>query len=86
MKNKVLVTVKIPEIDESYDVYLPVNRKIGNIITLLINSIKDLNEIEFEDNCNLFLYSSITGEKYDIDKLLYNTDIRNGSIIYLISG
>ncbi len=84
MKNKVLVTVKIPEIDESYDVYLPVNRKIGNIITLLINSIKDLNEIEFEDNCNLFLYSSITGEKYDIDKLLYNTDIRNGSIIYLI--
>ena len=83
MKNKVLVTVKIPEIDESYDVYLPVNRKIGNIITLLINSIKDLNEIEFEDNCNLFLYSSITGEKYDIDKLLYNTDIRNGSIIYL---
>ena len=84
MKNKVLVTVKIPEIDESYDVYLPVNRKIGNIITLLINSIKDLNEIEFEDNCNLFFYSSITGEKYDIDKLLYNTDIRNGSIIYLI--
>lgn len=84
MKNKVLVTVKIPEIDESYDVYLPVNRKIGNIITLLINSIKDLNEIEFEDNCNLFLYSSITGEKYDIDKLLYDTDIRNGSIIYLI--
>ena len=84
MKNKVLVTVKIPEIDESYDVYLPVNRKIGNIITLLINSIKDLNEIEFEDNCNLFLYSSITGEKYDIDKLLYNTDIRNGSIIYII--
>ena len=28
--------------------------------------------------------ASITGEKYDIDKLLYNTDIRNGSIIYLI--
>lgn len=84
MKNKVLVTVRIPEIDESYNVYLPVNRKIGNIINLLINSIKDLNEIEFEDNCDLFLYSSITGEKYDIDKLLYNTDIRNGSIIYLI--
>ena len=81
MKNKVLVTVKIPEIDESYDVYLPVNRKIGNIITLFINSIKDLNEIEFEDNCNLFLYSSITGEKYDIDVEIVSPLLMGGEVI-----
>ena len=35
MKNKVLVELYVPTIDEIYNLYLPVNRKIGNIIALL---------------------------------------------------
>ena len=29
MKNKILVEVKVPEIDETYSVYLPINKKMG---------------------------------------------------------
>jgi hypothetical protein len=39
MKNKVIVKILVPEIYESYDVYLPINKKIGNIIELLNKSI-----------------------------------------------
>ena len=35
MKNKVLVELVVPTIETSFDVYLPINKRIGNIITLL---------------------------------------------------
>ena len=35
MKNKVLVELVVPVLEENYDVYLPINKKIGNIIELL---------------------------------------------------
>ena len=44
MKNKVLVCLSVPEIDQTYDLYLPVNKKIGNIINLLNKSISELTD------------------------------------------
>ena len=41
--NKVLVKILLPEIDQSYDMYLPINRKVGNVVEL-INKL--LDEIE----------------------------------------
>ena len=35
MKNKVLVNIKIPEIDQDFDIYLPLNKTIESIIVLL---------------------------------------------------
>ena len=29
MKNKVLVKLIVPDIDETYDIFLPINKKIG---------------------------------------------------------
>ena len=40
INNKVFVQLIVPEIDQSYDVYLPINKKIGNII-LGISDFKD---------------------------------------------
>ena len=38
MDNKVLVKLVVPEIDMKYDLYLPISKKIGNIINLLSSS------------------------------------------------
>jgi len=35
MNNKVLVELLVPIIEEKYDVFLPVNRKVGEIIKIL---------------------------------------------------
>lgn len=42
MKNKILVEVVVPDIDEVYNIYIPINKKIGNIIVLLNKAIKEL--------------------------------------------
>ena len=32
MKNKVLTEIYVPQLDEEYDIYLPLNKNIANII------------------------------------------------------
>ena len=85
MKNKVLVNLSIPEIDKKYDLWLPINKKIGNIINLLNKSISELTDGEFPiSNCNK-LYNINTKEQYLPDILLANTNIRNGTELLLIT-
>lgn len=85
MKNKVLVKLKIPEIDKEYDVYLPINKKIGNIVNLLNEAIEEMTNGELKKSNANQLYNVITGERYTPDILLLNTNIRNGSVLTLIS-
>lgn len=85
INNKVFIKLIVPEIDKIYDIYLPINKKIGNIINLLNKSIYELTNSEIIlSNCNS-LYNAKTGEKYSSDILLYNTNIRNGTTLILLS-
>lgn len=84
MNNKILVELVVPTLEESYDVYIPINRKIGNVIGLLSKLVSDLSGGYFIANERNTLYSGETGSKYPIDALVINTDIRNGSKIILM--
>lgn len=84
MKNKVLVELIVPDIDEIYNIYLPINRRIGNIIILLKKALYELTNGVYNENTECFLYSVETGEKYSLNSLLRETDIRNGSSIVLL--
>ena len=85
MKNKVLVCLSVPEIDKKYDIYLPINKKVGNVINLLNKSIHDLSNGELEISNSNSLYNVATKEKYESDVLIANTNIRNGSRLVLLS-
>ena len=84
MKNKVLIQLIVPDIGEEYNVYIPVNKKIGNIIVLLTKAINEFEtEIYEKDNQNC-LYNGETGERYAINDLVRNTNIRNGPKLVLM--
>lgn len=84
MKNKVLVQISVPEINENYDIFLPVNRTIGNVINLICHSIFELSNGSYNGTNKTFLYNSITGEKYSPEVLIRKTDIKNGTKLILI--
>lgn len=84
MNNKILVELVVPVLEEKYDVYIPVNKKIGNVIILLSRVVSELSLGYFQANDNNCLYSGDTGERYDIDVLVRDTAIRNGSKIILM--
>lgn len=63
--NKVLVDLIVPDIEETYSVFLPVNVRIGHIILLLNKSIREMtnNNDLFIDNNNC-LYHQEKGNYY----------------------
>lgn len=84
MKNKVLVELYVPSIDEIYNLYLPVNRKIGNIIVLLNKSLFELTNGSFVGTDVTMLYNRLTGERYPINSILRETNIKNGTSLVLL--
>ena len=84
MNNKVLVELIVPILEENYDVFIPKNRKIGNVIELLSKMVSEMSNGYFQATGKNMLYSGDTGEKYDMNILVANTDIRNGSKIILM--
>lgn len=84
MKNKVLVELVVPTIESTFDIYLPINKRIGNIITLLNKTVSELSDGCYEGTATTSLYNRETSQKYEINTLLYNTDIRNGTTLILL--
>lgn len=83
MDNKILVNLIIPTLEVNYNAYLPISKRIGNIIFLLVKAINEMG-ITFEFNSEIALYNRYTGEIYNPNDLLIDTDIRNGSEIILL--
>ena len=44
MKNKINVDIFVPTINETYNVFIPVNKSVGEIIYLLNKSINELTK------------------------------------------
>lgn len=84
MNNKLLVIIYVPLLNESYDVFIPVNRKIGTIRNLIIDRINELNNNSIENVKNLRLYNKDNCKIYDNNIYVKNSDIKNGSILMLI--
>lgn len=83
MKNKVLIELIVPEMEESYNVYIPINRKIGNVIILLSKAVSELTNGMYVVSDKTELYNADTTEKYQIDDIVLNTTIRNGTRLIL---
>ena len=56
--HKVLVELIVPTLDEKYNVYFPVNRRIGNIICLLNKILLEETNGLYSGNEKTFLYET----------------------------
>lgn len=83
MMYKVLIKLYVPEISETYEMYIPINKTIGEISYSLCKLINNLSKV-YPIRNNKRLINRITGELYDRDITIRDSDIRNGCelIIY----
>lgn len=84
MKNKVLIELIVPDIDEKFNLYIPINKRIGNIIILLNKAVKELTNGLYDGNNKTTLYNRATNERYAVNSLVRETNIRNGTILILM--
>ena len=85
MKNKVLVRLIVPELDTSFDVFVPINEVIWRLKILFMKSISDLSSFSLPTDVNYLLLNKDTGKIYQNNELVLNTDIRNGTELFLVA-
>lgn len=85
MKNKVLIRLYVPEIDFSFDVFIPVNEIVWKVKKLLVKSVSDLTGGILDLESDFTLINKVTSEIYDNNSIVINTNIRNASELILLS-
>ena len=85
MKNKVLVKLYVPELDFETDLFLPVNEVLWKIKILIIKAISDMTGGALDKDKKYLLVNKETGNIYQSNSILIDTDIRNATEIIIIS-
>lgn len=83
-KNKILIELEIPLIEAKYDLFIPINKKVGTIKRLIEEALIELTDGAYIPKEESNLYSKKTGIIYDVNKTIRDTDLKNGSGIILI--
>ena len=82
--NKILINLYVPNLNQHYDLFIPVNEFIWKINKLVVKSISDLSDGKLLMNQNYAIANIETGKIYDNNDIVINTDIRNTSKLALI--
>ena len=81
--NKVNVDLIVPSIGERYNLFIPVNKTVGEVISILNNMINELTGC-FPISNKLSLLDVMTMTIYEYNVELINSGIKNGSVLALI--
>ncbi len=84
MKNKVFIIVEVPLIEQKYEVYVPVGKQLFKVAKILSKAISELSGGHYPVKEDATIYSKSTGQPYNINLTVKDSDIRNGSEIILI--
>ena len=82
--NKILINLYVPNLNQHYDLFIPVNEFIWKINKLVAKSISDLSDGKLLMNQNYVIANIETGKIYDNNDIVINTDIRNTTKLALI--
>ena len=83
-KNKILIELEIPLIEKKYDLFIPINKKVGTIKKLIEEAFGELTDNAYAIKEDTNLYSKDNGIIYDVNKTIRDTDLQNGSRVILL--
>lgn len=83
-KNKILIELEVPVIEKKYDLFIPINKRVGTIKKLIEQALQELTDNTYEAKEDTNLYSKDTGEIYNVNLAVRDTDLQNGSRIILL--
>lgn len=84
MDNKVLVNLYVPFLEKKYEVFLPANKKIGEIIQLVGKNLTEVTGGYYIFQGVERLYNRETGTEYNVNELIKYSNIRNGGELIFI--
>ena len=82
MEYKVLIKLYVPEIEEEYEIYIPINKTVGEVSVLLCKAVNDISK-SYPIKNNARLCNRNSGKIYDQESIIRDTNIRNGTKIVI---
>lgn len=79
-ENKILVNIYILSLSKNYEMFIPVNEKVGHLANLLNSIMKD--SIDFSHT--VMIINADSGRCYKNNELVRDTDITNGTKLVLV--
>lgn len=83
MNFRVYIIIETPILDKKYEILVPIDRRIHELISLLKKNIPELTENYYKDK-EPYLYNKSTGEMYDLNLIIKNSNIKTGTRLVLI--
>lgn len=83
MNFRVYIIVETPILDKRYELLVPIDRRMYEVINILKKNIPELSE-NYYKNKEPYLYNKSTGKMYDLNELIKNSDIKTGTRLVLI--
>lgn len=82
-ENKVNVELIVPSVGKRYNVFIPVNKTVGEVIVILNKTINEMTDGFSMDN-KLSILNVMDNVIYQYETEIINTGIKNGSVLALI--
>lgn len=82
--NKLLIKIKHPLISQEYELFIPINKSIGKITSLIQKTILEFNVDEVPLKKDAILINSSTNLILDKNKLVYESNIKNGDVLIIL--
>ena len=83
MDFRVYITLDVPILDEKYELLVPIDRRIHDLVDILRENIKELKTNYYKDKIpNVFNKSS--GELYDMNLIIKDSNIKTGTRLILL--
>jgi hypothetical protein len=84
MINKALIEVAIPAAEKKFDVFIPYESRMSEVKQLITAAMSDLTEGKFSADATAVLCDAESGIIYDVNMIVSELGIKNGSKIMLI--
>lgn len=84
MNNKVLVEILVPAAAQKYDVYIPLESKMSEVVVMVAGALSDLSNGKYKATNEAILCDADTGAIFDVNIEVAELGIKNGSHLMLI--
>ena len=83
MDFRVYITLDVPILDTKYELLVPIDRRIHDLVDILRENVKGLKDNYYKDKIpNVFNKSS--GELYDMNLIIKDSNIKTGTRLILL--
>lgn len=82
--NKVLVEISVPAAAQKYDVYIPLETRMSDVVAMVAGALSDLSGGKYKATKDAVLCDADTGVIFNVNIEVAELGIKNGSRLMLI--